>query len=130
MAYFVAVVGCGLVTAAQASIMLPAVPEFDVASQSISDPVESESVPCDSSADLAKDPCPELVQDAGALPAGGASTSTSSSGTGPGGSPLAIGNSIASLSDDADVGGWISGEAHLNLPAPPGNELLRPPQAL
>lgn len=53
---------------------------------------------------------------------------TSSSSPSAGHSSVAIGVMPATLLFDLPFAGWVHGEHRFSLPAPPGYELLRPPQ--
>lgn len=64
-------------------------------------------------------------------PGGTTSGSSSAPGNGAGGvNASALGLVSAFVLCDADVIRWIAGEQRLALPTPPGNDLLRPPQAV
>jgi hypothetical protein len=56
-------------------------------------------------------------------------TSTTATGNGGGGlSPSFIDGGTTFHFSDTNLSGWLSGEQHFELPTPPGNDLLRPPQ--
>lgn len=66
-----------------------------------------------------------------AIPSGGSTSGTSTSGSGASGSNVSALVSVAAIVRcDGDVVRWVTGEERLALPMPPGNDLLRPPQAV
>jgi len=66
-----------------------------------------------------------------AIPSGGSTSGTSASGSGASASSAsALGSATAIVLCDADVVRWVAGDERLALPMPPGNDLLRPPQAV
>ena len=66
-----------------------------------------------------------------AFPSGGSTSGTSASGSGANASSAsALGSATAIILCDADVVRWVAGDQRLALPMPPGNDLLRPPQAV
>jgi hypothetical protein len=66
-----------------------------------------------------------------AIPPGGSTSGSSSSGIGAGASSVsALCPAAAILLYDADLVRWFAGDERLALPTPPGNVLLRPPQSV
>lgn len=118
-------------SSAMASIALPDLPRFELATHVDSGPEGAGATgdPAESSDRSPSEQTPAVSEFA--LLLGGPASSTTGTSTGTSaGMPLGMllhPASSVGLNDPA-VSGWVSGENCLFLPTPPGNDLLRPPQ--
>ena len=120
---------------AHASIVVPIAPSFslnqehgDSSSMSgASDATDAESPHDEKDAEDIISRLKDAIVQGGSSPNG---TSTNSSGGPSGGnSNLSAIDGVATVHfSNSNLAGWVSGEQLLELPTPPGNDLLRPPQ--
>ncbi|QEG36012.1 hypothetical protein Pr1d_33210 [Bythopirellula goksoeyrii] len=111
---------------AQASIVRPELPEFKF-EETAGDC--SSSAPSDSSPEAPAEDILEALVIQHAL-GGFGNSSSSSSTTSSSTSNVALNSLTGSSLADLAVTGWVSSELRFFLPTPPGNDLLRPPQAV
>jgi hypothetical protein len=118
---------------ARASIIQPALPEFNIEEQADAGAGASNTAPGNSSREAPVEQVVTAFVIQHALGGIGGSTSgtTSSSSTGSGYTSTAALRTATDFSfADLALAGWLAGEHRFSLPAPAGNDLLRPPQAV
>ncbi len=116
------------VPSADASILLPAAPEFKLEDCGANDMGSGADQAAEQADDADRSESHILLASTDAAP-GSSSSGSSSPAGGFGSTPVsAIDALVCSVPLDLQLMGWVTGSTRFSLPMPPGTDLLRPPQ--